>query len=482
VTVVTKATSQTNNKDIPLCVDLDGTLCRSDTLHEITIRLLKQKPWIIFILPFVLLKGKHILKSWLSSRLQLDPALLPYNKQFHEFLAEQHQQGRPLYLVTGAHHNTADPIAKHLGFFTQVYATDDKRNLTGKHKNQLLVEKFGQQGFDYAGNANIDKHIWANARESIAVNCASSLAKTVNASLVFDQKEFSLVTFARAIRVHQWAKNILLFIAALTSHNIFGDGNLYKLLLAFMAFSFCASFSYIINDLLDLDADRRHHTKKRRAFAAADISIFNGCLIALVLLGFSILICLQLPVQFGALVVTYFVLTNLYSFRLKSVPILDISVLAGLYTLRIIAGAMVIGAKLTFWLVCFSAFLFFSLAIVKRLSELLYLEKNHGEEARARGYIAADITTLFSLGSSSAIGAVLVLALYINSPNVKVLYHSPVMLWLLCPIMLLWLGRIWLITGRGKMHDDPVIFALKDKTSWLIFALGGAIMLSATFL
>jgi 4-hydroxybenzoate polyprenyltransferase len=468
---------------LPLCVDLDGTLLKTDTLYELALRVIKVSPWLVFYLPCVLLKGKQHLKKYLSMRVDLDPARLPYNQEFLTYLIDQKKQGRKLVLATGCHEKTAKAIAAHLGIFAEVFATDESVNLTGRRKALRLEQAFGAKGFDYAGNDTVDIPVWKQARNSLLVNCAPLDKKIITSRLtitrVFDSKTVSIKPFIKAARLHQWAKNSLLLLPALTAHTLLDISTIVVLAVAFLAFGCCASFSYIINDLLDLDADRQHHSKKYRPFAAATVSILAGLVMAAALLVLTVLLSLHLNAGFSALLLLYFVITNVYSFKLKAIPILDVSVLAGLYTLRVLAGSVAINLEPSFWLIAFSAFLFFSLAIVKRLSELLYLSKTTDGPVKARGYLAEDISTLQSLGGAASMAAVLVLALYIDSDAVKMLYHSPRHLWLLCPVLLVWLGRVWLITGRGKMHDDPVVFALKDRISWLILAAGIAVLLSA---
>lgn len=475
-------------QNIPLCVDLDGTLLKTDTLHELIFRAVKQHWWLLFILPFLVFKGKAQFKKSLADKFNLDPSLLPYNTEFLSYLKQQKEQGRTLILVTGCYQKIAVTVAEHTGLFDDVYATNEHVNLTGKNKARLLVERFGDKAFDYAGNASVDTPVWAHSRNSLLVNCSDKLQKTLGKNIHFEQqfdpRPFSLKTSLKAIRLHQWAKNALIFTPALTAHGLLVPENVFLLIMAFLSFGCCASFNYIINDLLDLEADRKHHTKQHRPFAAGTVSIQAGLMMGGLLLILTLLFASQLPTRFILLLLTYFITTNLYSFYLKSMPIIDVTLLAGLYTLRVMAGAVAIHHEPSFWLIAFSAFLFFSLAIVKRLSELLYLKNNNSNQSqpiKARGYVEADINMLQHFGSAAAIAAIMVLALYIDSPNVRELYNSPRQLWLLCPIMLVWLGRVWLITGRGKMHDDPVVFALKDRASWLIFSVAGLVMFSATF-
>lgn len=471
--------------DIPLCVDLDGTLLKTDTLYELAFCVIKKSPWVVFNFLFLLLKGKQHLKKYLSERCTLKPELLPYNETFLAFLKEQYRQGRKLYLVTGCYEKTANEIAAYLGIFAAVLASDTTINLTGKNKAQRLVREFGANGFDYAGNDSVDIPVWEQSRECLLVNCSplneNRVKRRFSFANVFDGQVVTVKPYIKAIRLHQWAKNSLLIIPALTAHSLLDIGVLLTLGLAIFAFGCCASFSYIVNDLLDLDADRQHHSKKYRPFAAGTVSIVSGVCVALALLLLAVLVAVQLNFHFGILLLLYFITTNLYSFKLKAIPVLDVSVLAGLYTLRVIAGSVAINLDPSFWLIAFSAFLFFSLAIVKRLSELLHLSSND-KPVKARGYVSEDISTLQSLGGASAIAAVLVLALYINSADVQMLYKNARHLWLLCPVILIWLGRVWLITGRGQMHDDPVVFALKDRISWLILTAGLCVLISAKFL
>lgn len=469
----------------PLCVDLDGTLLKTDSLYELLVRVLKRQPWLLFVLPFWLLRGKHILKRQLSSRCQLDAATLPNNSDFVHFLRTEHAAGRKLFLVTGAYHKVAQSIADYYAIFDGVFATDEKRNLTGSNKAALLVEKFGDKGFDYAGNDCVDIPVWRNARTSYLVNAtpftARRLARNFQFAAVMDvRKNLSLKRILGAMRLHQWAKNALVFVPLLASHQMMDLARLLDTTLAFLAFGCCASFSYIVNDMGDLDADRLHHSKNKRAFANAEISIPAGAVLALVLISITALLSFSLPIGFVYCVFLYFVMTNMYTLRFKYVPILDVAILAGLYALRVLAGSFAADVPPSFWLLAFSCFIFFSLAIVKRMSELLGIETPDEKAVVCRGYWTTDMPVLIGLGTSSALMAVLVLALYINSPDVIQLYSSPRYLWLLCPIVALWLGRVWLITGRGQMHEDPVLFALRDRVSWLLFGVAGLFMIVGT--
>ncbi len=465
----------------PLCVDLDGTLLKTDTLHELVVRVLKQQPWLLFLLPLWLLRGKHVLKRELAQRCELDVSLLPFNPECVAFLRAAQAAGRKLYLVTGAHESVARRVAAHIGLFADVFATGDSRNLTGKHKAALLCERFGKGGYAYAGNDRVDYPVWETARECYLVNAAPALAAQAGARFQFDQvldarAPLSLKVVLKAVRLHQWAKNALIFVPLLAAHQLLDPQRLMNTLLAFVAFGCCASFSYIINDIGDLDADRKHHSKFRRPFASAALSIPAGLIIALGLIAVTVLLSTQLSSGFVYSLMVYFITTNAYTLRLKYVPILDVAILAGLYTLRVLAGGFAAQAPTSFWLLAFSCFIFFSLAIVKRMSELMSIETPDEKPVICRGYWTSDMPVLSGLGTASALMSVLVLALYINSPDIMTLYASPRYLWLLCPIIALWLGRVWLITGRGQMHDDPVVFALRDRVSWLLFGAAAVLL------
>ncbi len=404
--------------------------------------------------------------------------LLPVNTDFFAFLREEKQRGRDVYLATGAYRSVAQQVADHYGIFSGVLATTDK-NLTGRAKADLLVSQFGEKGFDYAGNCAVDRPCWNKARQCYLVNASPGTAKKMSTlfsfAAVFDARSrASLALLLRALRIHQWAKNALVFVPLLAAHRMLEWPYLQETLLGFIAFGCCASLSYLINDVGDLDADRQHRSKYARPLASGELSICSGFVLAIVLASAAVFLSMWLPTGFVYSIAAYFIVANVYTLRLKHIPILDVAVLAGLYTLRVVAGGFSAQAETSFWLLAFSCFIFFSLAIVKRLSELQAIDSDaKGEAVPCRGYWTSDMPMLASLGTASAMMAVLVLALYINSPDVVALYSSPRYLWMLCPVVALWLGRVWLITGRGEMHDDPVVFALRDRTSWLLFVLAG---------
>ncbi len=472
----------------PLCVDLDGTLLKTDMLLESAFVLLKANPLFLFLFPLWLAKGRAYLKQQIAQRVTLDVACLPYNLAFLQFLTAEYQNGRRLVLVTACDIRLAAQIAKHLGIFAEVYASDGKINLSGTRKLALLrAQCGGGKSFDYAGNAAVDLPIWRHANAPIIVNAPAWVikrARQITPSATIFPREYDFKhrarLFLKAIRIHQWVKNILIFVPLLTAHKLAEPALLLPALLAFVAFSFCSSSVYLLNDLLDLEADRVHPTKRKRPFAAGDLSISTGiALIPLLLLASAAISLLLLPPGFLLALAVYFALTVGYSFYFKQLVLVDVLLLALLYTARLVAGAAAVAIAVSPWLFAFSMFLFLSLAFVKRFSELHSLRLSKKETAKGRGYFANDLEQLASLGAASGYISVLVLALYINSEDVTVLYHRPELLWLICPLLLYWISRVWLLAHRGQMHQDPIVFALKDKASYLLGVLAGAVMMAA---
>lgn len=476
--------SQDIDRKIPICIDLDGTLLWTDLLWESIFTLLKEKPHLLPLLPFWLFRGKAAFKSKLANLITLDIPTLPYNQSFLDYLFDQQKIGRPLILVTATHEKFAQKITEHLGIFSAVFSTDEGTNLSGFKKRDLLVSRFGEKGFDYAGNARVDLVVWSAARNAIVVNASNSVQtkaqNTFHVTKIFPRRPFSIGTLLRALRVHQWAKNILIFIPLFAAHQEKDPILVGKSLLAFGAFCLCASATYMINDLLDLPSDRRHPRKRHRPFAAGLLPLSSGLIFVPLLLGTAFASGIFLTPAFFLTLGAYFLLTLAYSLWIKRIVILDIIFLAILYTLRIIAGGNAMGFPPSFWLLAFSVFFFLSLAMVKRYSELLVSKRAGQISPHGRGYHTEDFPVINSLGAASAYGSILILSLYINSPEVQALYRYPKTLWLLIPLLLYWISRVWLITHRGQMHDDPVIFALRDKVSLVLAVLVGLTILGAT--
>lgn len=466
--------------NVALCVDLDGTLIHSDLLLESFLLLIKDNPLYLLLVPFWLLGGKAKLKREIASRVKLDGAALPYTKPLVAWLRDQKAAGRQLWLCTASDENLARAVADHLGFFDGVLASNGQTNLSGSNKAAALVAKFGEKGFDYCGNEKVDLRVWPHARGAIVVNANESLvAEAARVTQVLGQYPFKpagLKVVLKALRVHQWAKNALIFVPVAAAHQLGDVTVLGQALMAFVAFSLCASSVYLLNDMLDLAADRQHHSKCHRPFAAGTLSLLFGLLAAPLLLVAAVLISLCLPAKFLLVLTAYYVVTLAYSFSLKRMVMIDVLTLAGLYTVRIVAGAAATAIPLSFWLLMFAIFIFLSLAIVKRYAELHQMKVQGKLKAQGRGYQVEDLSLLQSLGGASGYLSILVLALYLNTPDIARMYSQPKLVWLLVPIMLYWISRIWMQTHRGNMHDDPLVYALKDRTSLITGAMAAVVL------
>ncbi len=453
---------------VPLCVDLDGTLVRTDLLLESLLVLARRSPLLLFLVPLWLLRGRAVLKEEIARRVTVDPAVLPYAGEFLAWLQAQRAQGRALWLCTASNHRLAEPVAEHLGIFAGVLASDATLNLSGERKGAVLVERFGAQGFDYCGDRAADLPVWRRARAGIVCGVARLALRAAEVTTVersFPSRAGTLRPLVKALRPHQWAKNVLVFLPLLGAHR-FGDrGRALATVLAFAAFGVCASSVYVLNDLLDLDADRRHPRKSRRPFASGDLSIRGGLLAFPALLLGAALLSAPLPGRFALTLAAYYGLTLAYSFRLKRILLLDTLTLAGLYTIRLVAGAAAAEVPLSFWLLLLSVFLFLSLALVKRYAELHALLGSGQLQSSGRGYRVEDLPLLQSLGAAAGYLSVLVLALYINHPEIEGLYRRPKAIWAICVLLLYWVSRVWVKAHRGEMHDDPVVFALRDRVS-----------------
>jgi 4-hydroxybenzoate polyprenyltransferase/phosphoserine phosphatase len=467
----------------PLAVDLDGTLVRTDTLHESLLVLLKQNPLLLVLAAFWMLRGKAFFKAQVGRRVRLEASRLPYSEPLLAYLREEHGRGRRLVLATAADQSIAHAVAAHLGLFSEVYASDGTVNLSGARKLERL--KQAHATFDYAGDGEVDLALWHEARRAVVVHGSPGLERRVRALgrgevRVFERPRVGPRAWVKALRVHQWAKNVLVFVPMLAAHQGLHAAVLLQAALGFAAFSLCASSVYMLNDLLDLDADRQHPTKRLRPFASGDLRVQTGAVLAPVLLAAGFGVALFLPPAFAALLATYYGVTLAYSLYLKQVMVLDVLVLASLYTVRIFGGSLAVGIPTSSWLFTFSMFLFLSLALVKRLSEVRRLRLSHAEAAPGRGYLASDYEQLSSLGVASGYISVLVLALYITSREVTGLYRFPERLWLLCPVMLYWVSRVWLLAHRGQVNEDPLVFALRDKVSYAVGLVAALVVLAAT--
>ena len=452
-----------------LVVDLDGTLVKTDLLLESLLALLRQQPAFILALPVWLLKGKAYLKQEIARRVSLDVGLLPYREQLVDYLKAQRAQGRTIVLATGGDMRIAEQVADHLKLFDLVLASDGHTNLSGECKRARLVKEFGEKGFDYVGNDRRDLTVWPSARRAIVVNPSprvrSRVAGLTQVDRIFEEPKRGLVDYLKALRPQQWLKNLLVFVPLLGAHRVDEIALLGKALLAFVAFGCLASSGYLMNDLFDLAADRRHPRKRYRSFAAGDLPLSYAFRTVPVLLVLGCFAGTLVSPMLAGVALIYFGLSASYSLYARQIVLLDVLVLAGLYTLRIIAGTVSVDIWPSPWLLAFSTFLFFSLALVKRYSELAL---NH---VPARGYEPSDQELLMSMGIASGYVAILVLALYINTATAHLLYKHYGVLWVLCPLLFYWISHMWLSAHRGKMPDDPVVFATNDWTSRVLIVL-----------
>ncbi|NJO15777.1 MAG: UbiA family prenyltransferase [Thioploca sp.] len=471
-----------NQLDVPLCVDLDGTLVATDTLWESILLLLKKNILQLLVLPWWVIQGRAIFKHKIAQQVTLEVANLPYRENVLLFLQQEKKSGRSIVLATAAHTSIAQAVFTHLKLFNEVIASDAHTNMKGITKRDALIQRFGNQGYDYMGDSIADLPIFQTARQPFLVAPTQQLLKQIQCTpqQILTVPTHYWQTFFKAIRPHQWLKNLLIFLPLLLSHQFFNIAQWQEVFLAFITFNLAASSGYILNDLMDLTADRAHPTKKYRPFAAGLLSIPTGLILFMSLLGASLLMSLWwLSGYFTGLIGLYLLLTISYSFYLKRKLVVDVLVLASLYTHRILAGSVAVNAVISSWFLAFAMFIFTSLAFLKRYVELLQLTDE--KAIKNRGYEITDIEMVASMGPSSGYLAVLVFALYINSDKVSILYPSPFFLWLICPLLLYWISRVWFLARRGEMFDDPVQYALTDTTSWFIVVTIIILMLLAKF-
>lgn len=470
-----------NPTKLVLVVDLDDTLIRTDTLFE-NFWLACSMQWHT---PLRALKaafqGRLALKQRLGQIASVDPAWLPYNADVLDVISQWRARGGRTALVTGATQSIAETVGNHLGLFDEVHGSRDGINLSGTRKARFLEERFGPAGYTYIGDAPADLPVWQGSAGAVTVNPSKAFQARVDAvgkdTVHLPAAPSRLADYLRVMRPHQWLKNVLVFLPVLAAHQL-DVLTLAQAVQAFVAFSLVASATYILNDLLDLPNDRAHPRKCKRPFASGAVRLVHGTWMAPVLALLGASVAWLGGWQLFAVVAIYGVTTLLYSLKLKRLAIVDICTLAALYTLRILAGSAATGIPSSLWLLAFSMFFFFALAAVKRYAELIDGASCGKTEAAGRGYRVGDRPILGNIVVSSGLVSVLVLALYANSDPVRQLYRTPEVLWGICLILLFWTNRIALLTHRGEMHDDPVVFAMRDRVSLGCVALVGLLALA----
>jgi len=473
-----------------LAVDLDGTLVRSDLLHE-TFWAAFARDWRV---PFralaALMRGRAALKARLAELALPDPAALPYQEAVLDLIRERRAAGGQVALVTAADRQAAQAVAGYLGLFDAVHASDGETNLKGPNKAAFLTRSYGAQGFDYVGDTGADLPVWAVARRAYSAGANTPVRAALDAARMragqspaqhLAPAQSVLPALMRALRPHQWAKNFLVFLPMIAAH-AFSGANVVAGLLAFAAFSVVASSVYLLNDLLDLDADRAHPRKRLRPFASGALPLAVGLAAIPGLLLTGLVLALLLDAMFGLVLVCYYLLTLAYSLVLKRKVVIDICVLAILYVLRVVAGAAAMEIELSVWLMAFSAFVFLSLAAVKRLAELVDMIQRGLTSASGRGYLASDLPMVGQVATSAAFVSVLVLMMYLNAPEVLLNYSSPMLLWGACLVFLYWMARMIMKAHRGEMTDDPVVFAVRDRVSLATFLLTVSLIIAAALL
>lgn len=470
-----------DSESIPLCVDLDGTLVKLDTLHQAVFLLLRREPASLFKIPGWLIKGKAHLKDQVMKRVELDASVLPYNTKLLSWLKKEHAKGRTLILATASNYRTANAVAEYLGIFEDTLASNEETNLRHTRKLAAIQERFPD--FAYVGNDSADFPIWDAAQEIILANPSTAAKKgyAVKADSIFLEQRNCYYCIFKAMRCHQWLKNVLIFTPVLLAHRYTDLGSLLNSVIAFFSFSLAASSIYILNDLFDLSADQHHPRKSKRPFASGDLPIAAGAMFFPLLVMLSLSLATLLPVQFLITLLTYFIITTAYSWRIKQVPVADVLTLAVLYSMRIVAGSVATSTPASGWFIEFAIFLFLSLALVKRTTELKEIKDSGGDthSQRERGYEVDDLPLLVGFGTAAGYIAVFVFTMYLGSDKVVELYTYPRLLWAFCPLLLYWITRIWLLAWRGKMNDDPLVFAARDPQTYVIGAIGVAALLYA---
>jgi 4-hydroxybenzoate polyprenyltransferase/phosphoserine phosphatase len=465
---------------VPLVVDLDGTLIFSDLLWESLVLFLKKSFLRAWLLPLWLARGKAAFKAALAAEVELDPAALPYDRALIELMREERAKGREVVLATGSHARFAGFIAGHLALFDRVLATGEGTNLTSHNKARALVALYGERGYDYVGNSTADVPAWEASRHAYTVTRRQfRLSDGRVTSRVGSERVRAAPSLLKAMRPRQWLKNLLVFVPMLAGH-AFNPATLLASIVAFVAFSLCASSAYLLNDALDAQDDRVHPTKHKRPIAAGALPLWLALVTSPLLALASIALCLAFNQLLLGVVGIYFVTTLAYSIQLKRMLMVDIVTLAILYSLRVLGGSAATGIAPSFWLLAFSFFIFLSLALLKRHSELINLHREGKKKTRGRGYSTEDKAPIGIMGINSAFVSVLIFMLYFNSQNVLMLYAHPAWLMGILPLLVFWLGRLWTLSFRGQVNEDPVLYVSRDPVSLVVFALCGALAFAAT--
>lgn len=461
-----------NNNVSALVVDLDGTLIRTDLLLESALAFLKKSPQKVFQLIVAFFAGRLALKNFLATSIELNVGNLPYDSEVISFIKKQKRDSNvKVVLASASAAKYVEAIANHVSYFDEWHGSQDV-NLVSGQKLALIIEKYGSN-VRYIGNSTADIPIWKGLGQAYIANPSPGLTKLVKKAgipyvMITKPSGTKFKTFVKTLRVHQWSKNALVLLPFLAAHKFLSVEAWVCAFVAFLAFSFTASAVYVMNDMLDVNSDRAHPSKRSRPFASGALALWWGLVLVPLLLTMAAILSLFLPLLFGLTIALYFTANVFYSFHLKKVHTLDLVLLAGMYTARLVAGGEATDSRITPWLAAFSIFFFFGLAAVKRFTEISEMLQR---KVSGRGYYLDDKLIVLALGVSTSMLSVLVFALYVNSPQVADLYSHPVWLWTILPLLLYWTSRIWIAAGRGEVHSDPVLHALKDKQSYVLGAI-----------
>ena len=469
----------------PLVVDLDDTLIIGDTLVESFFRCMRKAPFAALKAIGALFAGRAQFKDQLAKKAALSAETLVFNEDVVAYIRGEKAKGRRIVLATAANHLIAQNVADQLSLFDDVIASSDAQNVKGATKRATIIELLGTDQFDYIGDSTADLSVWGGNTRAILVGDAQ-LQETVRDHNIdvlkrFDRPRPNFSTYLKLMRVHQWAKNALIFLPVLLAKQYLDIGVLFAAFIAVLSFSLCASATYIWNDLLDLASDRKHPTKKNRPLASGAIATIDGLTASFVLLASAFLIsAIFLPLIFIIVLLGYIFITVNYSIWVKRKMMLDVLTLAGLYGYRLMAGGAATGILLSEWLLMFSIFFFLNLALIKRMTDLHYEPNTFDKTIKGRGYFGGDIELVRTLGVTSGYMSVIVMALYVTSDYIMGLYPSPELLWVNCGLLLYWISRTWFFAHRGIMHDDPIVFALRDRVSWIVATMMGIATISAS--
>lgn len=474
-----------------LVVDLDHTLIKTDLLLEALICLLKRPAQIPALVKHLLgVKTKRAgsynniipqLKDFIAKLVNVEPEILPYNEQIIQRIKQEKSLGAHVVLASASNQSWVNEISEHLGLFHEAFGSTSDLNLKGTAKRDFLVARYEPETITYIGDSKADIAIWKSVAHSIVTNPTRSMIHSLTSMGISPEsigsRKSILKILPKALRLHQWAKNVLLFLPILMAHKIFDLESIINCIVGFFAFSFLASAVYVLNDLCDIKADRQHPIKRKRPFAAGFLAVEHGLLMIPLLMLVSFILASQLPLLFGLTLVGYLAINIAYSFRFKKIHSFDVVLLATMYSVRIFAGGAASGVWVSDWLLAFSTFFFFGLAILKRFTEVSKMVARR--TVSGRGYLTDDKQALLALGVSGSMLSTMILALYLNSPQVAKLYSQPQHLWLVLPIILFWIARLWIQASRNEIDSDPVVFALKDKVSYVVAALALAVLVYA---